>query len=85
MSESFVAGLQKLSIRPGDILAVTMPESCTMTIECVHAWQTWISERLPAGSSAMILPAGWSLAIVRNDVVVEPECDAPVTVPVEAP
>lgn len=74
-------GLTKLSLRPGDVLVLTVPEGTTGARRQHMAEQ--IGALLPPGVNHVVtMPSSHSLTVLRNDSPVEPEVEPAVVVEV---
>lgn len=70
MSESITVGINKLSLKPGDVLVVHMPKYSS--IENIEYIKDFLPKVLPDGVKTMVC-ADIGLTVLRNDVEIKPE------------
>ena len=78
--DPLAVGINKLTLRAGDVVVVTMPEP--MAGYDLARVERHVRERLPAGVFVLVRDSGVGLTVLRDGRPVEPEVDAPVSVEV---
>ncbi len=81
--DSLAVGINKLTLKAGDLVAVTLPAHLGNEMyAAMDAIQEALTAVLPHGVKVMILTPGTTLTVLRDGQPVEPEIDVPVTVEV---
>ena len=76
--DPLAVGINKLTLRAGDVVVVTMPEP--MAGYDLARVERHVRERLPAGVFVLVRDSGVGLTVLRDGRPVEPEVDEAVTV-----
>jgi hypothetical protein len=79
--DSLTVGINKLSIRPGDVVLVTLPDG-DMTPTVMDEISKAFKESLGEDFGLLFRSASLGLTILRNGQPVAPEVDAPIEVEV---